>query len=78
MNLVIWFQQIIQIQASQPEQVFDFRIGMDITGGEGRLRTRAKYLVPNNPSNYSESDYTFDETTRDISFEISIGIRYIV
>lgn len=45
-----------------------FRIGMDITGGEGRLRTRAKYLVPNNPSNYSESDYTFDETTRDISF----------
>lgn len=45
-----------------------FRIGMDVTGGEGRLRTRAKYLVPHNPRIYSESDYTFDETTKDISF----------
>jgi len=26
-----------------------FRIGMDITGGEGRLRTRGKFLVPHNP-----------------------------
>jgi hypothetical protein len=25
-----------------------FNIGMDDTGGDGRLRTRARYLVPNN------------------------------
>lgn len=45
-----------------------FRIGMDITGGEGKLRTRAKYLVPHNPDTYSESDYSFDETTSDEHF----------
>jgi hypothetical protein len=45
-----------------------FRIGMDDTGGEGRLRTRAKYLVPNNPQTQSEIDYSFDESTKDISF----------
>ena len=44
-----------------------FRIGMDQTGGEGRLRTRAKFLVPNNPIN-SQADFTFDETTSDLSF----------
>ena len=36
-----------------------FKIGMNETGGEGRLRTRAKYLVPNNPKNQSEIDYNF-------------------
>jgi hypothetical protein len=45
-----------------------FRIGMDDTGGEGRLRTRAKYLVPNNPQTQSDIDYSFDESTKDISF----------
>jgi hypothetical protein len=45
-----------------------FKIGMDNTGGEGRLRTRAKYLVPNNPSNTTEIDYKFDETTKKTSF----------
>jgi hypothetical protein len=45
-----------------------FRIGMDNTGGEGRLRTRAKYLVPNNPINSTEIDYTFNETTKKTSF----------
>jgi len=45
-----------------------FNIGMDETGGEGRLRTRARYLVPNNPTNPSEIDYTFDSTTKDTSF----------
>jgi hypothetical protein len=45
-----------------------FKIGMDETGGEGRLRTRAKYLIPNNPTQQSEVDYTFDETTKDTSF----------
>ena len=45
-----------------------FKIGMDNTGGEGRLRTRAKYLVPNNPRNKSEIDYKFDETTKKTSF----------
>lgn len=45
-----------------------FRIGMDITGGEGKLRTRAKYLVPHNPNTYAESDYSFDESTSDLHF----------
>lgn len=45
-----------------------FRIGLDETGGEGRLRTRAKYLIPNNPSTQNEIDYNFDETTKDVSF----------
>jgi len=45
-----------------------FKIGMENTGGEGRLRTRAKYLVPNNPRNSTEIDYKFDETTKKSSF----------
>ena len=45
-----------------------FDIGMDETGGEGRLRTRARYLVPNNPQTPSEIDYSFDETTSDVNF----------
>lgn len=36
-----------------------FKISMDETGGQGRLRTRAKHLVPHNPSNLSEIDYRF-------------------
>jgi len=40
-----------------------FKIGMDVTGGEGKIRTRAKYLVPHNPNNYNETDYSFDEST---------------
>jgi len=46
-----------------------FRIGMDENGGEGRLRTRAKYLVPNNPQNPSEIDYEFSELTKSTSFK---------
>lgn len=45
-----------------------FNIGMDETGGEGRLRTRARYLVPNNPTQNSEVDYTFGSDTKDSSF----------
>jgi hypothetical protein len=47
-----------------------FKISTDVTGGEGRLRTRASYLIPNNPLDTEESiDYSFDETTsRDSSF----------
>lgn len=45
-----------------------FRIGLDITGDEGRLRTRAKYLVPHNPDSFADSDYSFDETTSDEHF----------
>lgn len=40
-----------------------FKIGLDETGGEARLRTRAKFLVPNNPANKSEIDYNFGSTT---------------
>mgnify|MGYP007100041045 CR=1 FL=1 len=45
-----------------------FRIGMDETGREGRLRTRAKYLVPHNPVDDTEIDYEFGENTKDTSF----------
>lgn len=45
-----------------------FNIGMDETGGDGRLRTRARYLVPNNPKKTGVIDYSFDETTKDESF----------
>lgn len=41
-----------------------FKIGLDETGGLGRLRTRAKYLVPNNPANINEIDYDFGENTK--------------
>jgi hypothetical protein len=46
-----------------------FKIGMNDTGNEGRLRTRAKYLVPHNPDNYNDSDYSFDENTIDKHFQ---------
>ncbi len=47
-----------------------FRIGMDETGGNGRLRTRAKYLVPHNPSQgvKDEIDYEFGPNTKPSSF----------
>ena len=45
-----------------------FRIGMNQTGDIGRLRTRAHYLVPNNPATPSNIDYSFDETTNDANF----------
>ncbi len=45
-----------------------FKISMDGTGGEGRLRTRANYLVPHNPNDKNEIDYEFGELTKDFSF----------
>jgi hypothetical protein len=45
-----------------------FRIGMNETGDNGRLRTRAKYLVPNNPQSDAQIDYSFNETTKETSF----------
>jgi hypothetical protein len=47
-----------------------FRIGMDETGGTGRLRTRAKYLVPHNPTKgrQDEIDYGFGVNTKPTSF----------
>lgn len=46
-----------------------FNIGMDETGGEGRLRTRARYLVPNNPQTAGDIDYAFGQDTKDSSFK---------
>ena len=45
-----------------------FKISMDEGGGLGRLRTRAKYLVPHNPTNGNDIDYSFDDTTKDVNF----------
>jgi len=45
-----------------------FRIGKDVYGSEGRLRTTAKYLVPHNPSDKTKIDYNFDENTSDEHF----------
>lgn len=45
-----------------------FKIGMDTTGSEGRLRSRAKFLVPHNPKTSADVDFNFSEKTRDESF----------
>ena len=56
-----------------------FRIGMDVSGTEGKLRRRAKFLIPNNPESHQEADYTFDSTTKDESFtELSWNKLYSV
>jgi hypothetical protein len=46
-----------------------FRIKMDETSDQGRLRTRASYLIPNNPQTKSEIDYEFGDNTKDTSFK---------
>lgn len=45
-----------------------FRVGMDEDGNIGRIRTRAKYLIPHNPKNVSELDFNFDSKTKDENF----------
>ena len=47
-----------------------FKISIDGGGGLGRLRTRANYLVPHNPTpgTTNEIDYEFGELTKDFSF----------
>jgi uncharacterized protein (DUF2141 family) len=45
-----------------------FKISLNETGGSGRLRTKAKYLVPHNPESVRDIDYSFDESTPDIHF----------
>ena len=50
------------------QAVVRFRVGMDITGGEGRLRETAQYLVPHNPNDDTEVDYDFGDDTNDDSF----------
>lgn len=45
-----------------------FKISMDESGGVGRLRTRAKFLVPHNPDNINEEDYSFGDETKSKSF----------
>lgn len=45
-----------------------FKIEPLNTGDEGRLRTRASYLIPHNPNNQGELDYEFGEDTKDSSF----------
>ena len=45
-----------------------FNIGLNDTGGSGRLRTRARYLVPNNPKIRDDIDYEFGNNTSDKSF----------
>ncbi len=45
-----------------------FRLESQISGGEGRLRTKADYLIPHNPKNKDEIDYEFGENTKETSF----------
>ena len=45
-----------------------FNIGMTDNGGAGRIRTRARYLVPHNPKLVDEIDYEFGNKTNDKSF----------
>ena len=44
-----------------------FKIETIATGGEGRLRTRASYLVPHNPTKKEEIDYEFGPNTKNHS-----------
>lgn len=56
-----------------------FRIGMDTQGDEGRLRTRAKFLVPHNPDTWDDTDFNFNEQTNDKHFyELSWNKIYTV
>jgi len=56
-----------------------FRIGMDVTGGEGRLRSRAKYLVPHNPEQLGDVDFEFGNNTNSNSFaELTWNTIYTV
>jgi len=45
-----------------------FRIGMNVTGGEGKLRTRGQYLVPHNPDQLGDVDFEFGPQTKPHSF----------
>ena len=45
-----------------------FKIRMDNTGGEGRLRTKASFLVPHNPDTTKDIDYTFGKLTSNLHF----------
>lgn len=56
-----------------------FRAGMNITGDEGRLRSRARYLIPNNPDTFGQVDYNFDNTVnKDNLAEMSWNKIYTV
>ena len=56
-----------------------FKIGMEIDGDEGRLRTRAKYLVPHNPATWNDRDFNFGTSTNNGSFaELSWNNIYTV
>ena len=46
-----------------------FRVGMDENGGEERLRTRAKYLIPHNPKDKENVDYSFGPNTKESFFK---------
>ena len=49
--------------------VFYSRFPLSRTGEKnGSKRTRGQYLIPHNPQNSSEIDFTFDKTTKDYSF----------
>lgn len=55
-----------------------FKIGMDLGGGGGRLRSLAKHLVPNNPRR-GDVNYIFDETSPDTQFaDFKMGGVYTV
>ena len=45
-----------------------FRIGIRTNSAQNSTATRAKYLVPNNPESKSETDYNFDQNTKDETF----------
>lgn len=45
-----------------------FKIEPMNTGGEGRLRTRANFLIPHNPASKDDIDYEFGSETKESSF----------
>ena len=55
-----------------------FRIGMDETGGEGRLRSRAKFLVPNRTNNYDFDDSTPNSEFADLRWKKIYTVRQFI
>ena len=55
-----------------------FRIGMNETGGEGRIRSRAKFLVPNRTNNYDFDDSTPNSEFADLRWKKVYTVRQFI
>ena len=56
---------------------YRFRISMDATSNDKRLRQRAKFLVPNTNNNFNFKEYTQDELRNSTDFTLNEQISDI-